>query len=248
MSPLSKLVTPAVLVATLGLALSACGVAGAGTGVHPGVAASINGDSLSSSDVDAAATSFCSALSSGAFGQVGAVSRSELRQGVAGNLLRQTAASQFAAEQGVTIGPYYDTVRAQAADSLPDGLSEDQRDALVEVQSADTYVSEVALAVGEKDLGDGATPSAKIPPDAAKARGAELFAQWLADQDVSIDPSVGIALGPDGSWAPADTTTSVALSSTARLAASDAVGADGKPDPTHTAYVQSLPASQRCGS
>lgn len=253
MSPLrtfaARAARPAVLVTTLGAlglgGLSACSIAG--TGVQPGLAASVAGEAITSARVDEAATAFCEALSDGAFGDVGAVARSELRQGVAGNLLRQAAAERYAAEQGVTIGPYYAKVRSQTLESLPEGISEEAAEALVDVQSAPTYVNEVALAVGEKDLATG-DDGEQVAPDAAQQRGTELFAAWLAEQDVEIDPSLGVALADDSSWVPADTEVTASSSSTAILAGLDPVGADGAPDPKYSAYVSSLPASQRCGT
>ena len=226
------------VVAVLG---TGCGVAG--TDFQPGVAVAVDDATISSSTVDDYATAFCEALESEAFGEVGAVARGELRQGVAGNLARRLAAERFAEEYGVEAGTYYQEVRTQAGQSLA-GLPADVRDPLVEVQSADAYVNAVSLEAGEDAL---AADGAEVTVEAAQQRGLELFAQWVAERDVEIDPSLGIALAEDASWVPQDTSTSVAGSGAALVAGAAPVDAAGAPNPEYTSYVASLPDSQRCG-
>ncbi len=245
MSQLSvrRLVGSALVPVALAAALSACSVAG--TDFRPGVAVEVDGASLSSGTVDEYASYFCEAIDSGAFGaDVGAVARGELRRGVAGNLARKLAAEQFAADYAVTPGSYYDTVRAQSAQTLT-SLPEDARAALVDVQSADAYVNEVALAAGEQALA--AEGREDVKPAEAQDRGAQLFASWLSQNGVEIDPSIGITLAEDGSWVPEDASTSTASSSAAVLGLSDPVDDTGQPNPEYTSYVKSLPDSQRCG-
>lgn len=234
--------TRAAGAAVLAVLAAGCGVAG--TDFQPGSAARVDGGSVSTGTVDEYATYFCEALESGAFGEVGAVARAELKQGVAGNLTRRLAAEQFAEEYGVDTGPYYERVRAQARESLGD-LSEEAGAALVEVQSAEAYVNDVALAAGEDALVAEGTEDPG--PDAAQERGNELFVQWLADQDVEIDPSLGVELAEDGSWVRTDTSTSVAGSTRAVVSAGSPVDEAGQPNPEYTDYVGTLPPSQRCG-
>lgn len=230
-------------VALAAAVLGATGCSVAGTDFQPGVAAEVDGATLSSGTVDEYATFFCEALETGAFGEVGAVARGELKQGVAGNLARRLAAEQFAEDYGVAAGAYYEEVRTQARQGFA-AVPEDARDALVEVQASDAYVNAVALEAGEDAL---AAEGDEVGPEAAQQRGLELFAQWLADREVEIDPSLGLELAEDGSWVPLDTSTSVAGSGAALVADAEPVDGAGQPNPEYSSYVASLPASQRCG-
>lgn len=236
-----SVVTTVVTATALGVLVSGCGVAG--TDYQPGAAATVEDATLSTDTVDRYATYFCDALDAQAFGEVGQVARLELKQGVAGNLARRLAAEEFAAQYDLEPGDYYQQVVNQAREGLGD-LPEAALDALVEVQSSEAYVNEVALAAGERSLTeDGEDPT----QEAAQERGNQLFAQWLADQDVEFDPSLGVELADDGTWVRTDTSTSVAGSSQALVAAGDPVDEAGQPDPAYTSYVASLPSSQRCG-
>lgn len=230
----------AVLVVTSG-----CGVAG--TDFQPGAAATVGGAELPSGTVNEYAGYFCDALESEAFGDVGAVARSELKQGVAGNLTRRLAAEQLAEQYAVDPGEYYQRVRAEAQQDLGDlgDLSQEATEALVEVQTTDAYVNGVALAVGERVLVEEGEENPG--PQAAQARGAAVFTQWLAEQDVEIDPALGVELAEDGTWARADTAASVPGSDLAVVAGLGAVDEAGQPIEDYAAYVSSLPASQRCG-
>ncbi len=231
------LAAAAVLVVTSG-----CGVAG--SGVQPGAAATVGDATVSSATVDEYAAYFCDALDDGALGDVGAVPGAELKQGVAGNLTRRLAAEQFAEELAITPDDYYQQVAAQAEASLT-ALPADATDALVEVQSTQAFVDSVALAAGEDALVAEGEPDPG--PDAAQERGQALFAAWLADQDVEIDPALGVELDDTGAPAQVDGTTSVAASDLAVAAATSPVDDAGQPVAAYSDYVASLPASQRCG-
>ncbi len=221
---------------------SGCSVAG--TGVEPGAAATVGDAMVASSTVDEYAAYFCEALDDGALGEVGAVPGAELKQGVAGNLTRRLAAEQFAEDLAVVPDDYHRQVAAEAESSLT-ALPADARAALAEVQSTDAYVSSVALAAGEQDLvADGDTDPG---PDAAQERGLSLFAAWLAEQEVRIDPSLGVGLDESGALTQVDGSTSVAASDLAVAAATSPVDEAGQPVPAYSDYVASLPASQRCG-
>ena len=224
--------------------LSGCGVTG--TDWRPGLAAEVGDDSLSSDEVDEYTGYFCDALDEGTFGQVAALPRGSLRQGVAGNLSLRLAADQLADDYGVTPGDYYQQVRSQAAESVSD-LPDDARGPLVDVQSAPIYVSEVSLAVGRELLDREGGDS--TDPDAAAARGQEALLAWLDDHEVDFNPSLNIRLTEDGGWEPAggSDATSVAVSDIATAGADDGVDDAGQPTPEYTAYVADLPASHRCG-
>lgn len=195
---------------------------------NPGVAAQVGDDTISMGTVDDMTTAYCQAAET-QLQEDQALPLHYLRGQVAGSLALRAAADQFAAEHGVTADPSYDAAVKQAEQSLAD-LSEAQRQAIIEVQGAATYVAAVEKAVGAT-LGGGGGDKAK------QAAGQQAFQDWLADQDVSIDPRFGVSIG-DGTSQPADTSLSYGLSDTASKADAD------QPD---TEYAGALPDSQRCG-
>ncbi len=231
------------LLAVGALGLSGCGVAG--TDWQPGLAAEVGETDLTSSQVDDYATDFCAILDSGALGpSVGVVARGELRAGIAGNLVRKVAAEQFAAEYGAAPSSYYEKTRTDVASRYPDA-SESELASIVDVQTADVYVNEIAAVVGESTLVHDGTASPS--PDESLQRGLEVFADWLRGQQISIDPSLGIDLGEDGNWQAADASTSIPASAAAVIRAAGPADEAGTPNPDYASYVASLPASQKCG-
>lgn len=194
----------------------------------PGVAARVGDDTISVSTVDDMTAAYCQAAET-QLQEDQALPQHYLRGQVAGSLALRAAADQFAAEHGVTADPSYDAAVQQAEQSLAD-LSEAQRQAIIEVQGAATYVAAVEKAVGAT-LGGGGGDQAK------QAAGQQAFQDWLAGQDVAIDPRFGVSID-DGTSQLADTSLSYALSDTSTKADAD------QPD---TGYAGALPDSQRCG-
>ena len=68
-------------------------------------------------------------------------------------------------------------------------------------------------------------------------RGQQVFAEWLDDNDVEIDPQYGLDLA-EGEVGRIDTNLSFAVSDEAVAAGDEAADA---------AYAKGLPDSQRCG-
>lgn len=194
----------------------------------PGVAARVGDDTISVSTVDDMTDAYCQAAET-QLQEGQALPQHYLRGQVAGSLALRAAADQFAAEHGVTADPSYDAAVQQAEQSLAD-LSEAQRQAIIEVQGAATYVAAVERAVGAS-LGGGGGDKAK------QAAGQQAFEKWLADQDISIDPRFGVSID-DGTSQPVDTSLSYALSDISTRAGAD------QPD---TEYAGGLPDTQRCG-
>ena len=195
---------------------------------NPGVAARVGDDTISVSTVDDMTADYCAAAET-QLQEGQALPQHYLRGQVAGSLALRAAADQFAAEHGVSADPSYDAAVKQAEQSLAD-LSEAQRQAIIDVQGAATYVTAVEKAVGAS-LGGGGGDKAK------QAAGQQAFQQWLADQDVSIDPRFGVSID-DGTSQLVDTSLSYALSDTSTKADAD------QPD---TEYAGALPDTQRCG-
>lgn len=209
--------------------LSGCSTAPA---FSPGVAARVGDETIGLGTVDEVSTSYCAAAEQ-QFEEGQVVPQHYLRDQVAGNLALRSAADQFAAELGVVADEEYDEA-VEAAESSLAGLSEDQRQAVIDVQGASTYVAAVQKAAGEQLLDESGENGGER---AARAAGQEAFVAWLDDQDVTIDPRFSVSI-VDGQAVPTDTSVSFAVSETTQKA--DA----GEPD---TAYAAALPEPQRCG-
>lgn len=195
---------------------------------NPGVAAQVGDDTISMSTVDDTTVSYCQAAET-QLQEDQALPQHYLRGQVAGSLALRAAADQFAAAHGVSPDPSYDAAVKQAEQSLAD-LTEAQRQAIIDVQGAGTYVQAVETAVGGA-LGTSGTSKAKL------AVGQKAFQDWLSEQDITIDPRFGVSIA-DGTSKPTDTSLSYALSDTATKADAD------QPD---TDYAGALPDNQRCG-
>lgn len=195
---------------------------------NPGVAAQVGDDTISMSTVDDLTATYCEAAET-QLQEDQALPQHYLRGQVAGSLALRAAADQFAAEKGVTADPSYDAAVEQAEQSLS-GLDAAQRQAIIDVQGAAAYVQAVETAVGA-ELGTTGGRKAKL------AAGQKAFQEWLADQDVRIDPRFGVSIS-DGTSQRIDTSLSYAVSDTPTKADAD------QPD---TEYAGALPDNQRCG-
>ena len=198
--------------------------------LNPGVAARVGDDTVSVQHVADVAAGYCAAAEPQLQGQV--LPNHYLNAQVASSIALRSAADQMMAEHDVTVDESY--TKAEAAARTDDSLaklSDSARDALIEVQGAQTYVNAAEISVGKAELGG--SPSA----DDAQAAGAKVFLAWLADHDVKFDPKYGVAI-VEGKSVLEDTSLSYALSDTATKA--DA----STPD---TDYAGALPQTQRCG-
>lgn len=187
------------------------------SGWNPGVAAHVGDETLSMSDIDDATATYCDVLESNAE-DAQVVAKRYARARVVSNLVLRSAAEQFAAAEGITAAPSYDdTIRQVRESGSLDGLSDEEQEVVIDVDGAAYYVQAVQEAAGED--------------------GESRFTQWLADQDLDLDPRFGIAF-EDGTAVTADTSLSVGVSEVATTAGAT------EPD---TAYAATLPANQRCG-
>lgn len=205
--------------------LTGCGA----SGWNPGAAARVAGATVPLSEVQDVTAAYCDAvetqLQEGQYVANGVVATQ-----VAGALTLREAAEQFAADEGVEPDA---AALQQAVDTLEPGLaelSEEQADAVREVNLARPYAAAVELAVGLEAVGD-------ADPEAAAAAGREAFAAWLDEQDVRIDPRYPVTI-EGGDVARTTSDISLPVTEGAKKAAS------GEPDET---YAAALPSSQRCG-
>lgn len=193
---------------------------------NPGVAARVGDETVSVDRVDDVSSSFCSYVE-GQLQEGQVLAQHYLRGQVAAALALRIAVDQFADEQGVSAADDYDQAVSQAKEQLG-SLPDDQVQAVIDVQGVQIYLQAVEKSVGEEQ---GATGD-----DATKA-GEKAFQDWLADQDVDIDPRFGVSID-QGVAAPADTGLSFGIGDTTKKADAD------QPD---TAYAALLPDTQRCG-
>jgi hypothetical protein len=221
----------AAATAVLTVALTGCGVTG--TGFQPGVAADVEGETISTDRVDEIVGSYCDAVRPQLQQDGSAIPLSYLRSGVAGQLALVSAAEQLAEEHDVE--PSRDYTRAVTdLEAQVAALPEDQQEAVVEIETSSQYVQAVQLAVGEKLLAD--EGQREPGPEAAGQRGVEELTAWLEDHDVELNPEYGIAI-EEGKLVSKDTQMAVAVGETAKKSGLES------PDPE---YAKSLPAPQRC--
>ena len=194
----------------------------------PGLAARVGDQTVSTHRVADLATTFCSAVSDQLSGQ--ALANHYVNSRVAGSLVLRSAAEQFLADNHAQPDSSYAAAVKQAEAQLG-SMSTAERDAIVEVQGAETYVAAATTAVGRQELGGSASA------DQAAAAGEKKFEAWLDDHHVVVDPRYGLAI-KKGQAVLEDTGLSYALSQTATKA--DAT----QPDAT---YAAGLPSTQRCG-
>ena len=230
---MSKTLRPLVgLLVVPALLLSGCGVAG--TDFHPGVAAQVGDARVSTDKVAELAAGYCSAIQGQLDTNHTIVPQSYLSSVIAGELTMVQAARQLGDDYGVGTGTQYDRKVADLQSAVTQ-LTPAEQQAVIEVESASTYVNDIVQAVGSQRLQDAGT--AKPGLDEATAEGQKALTAWLDDHDVSIDPVFGIEI-KDGKAIPADTSISYAVGKTAKL------GQATTPD---QAYAGALPDAHRCG-
>lgn len=220
------------LAAASALLLTGCGVAG--TSFHPGVAADVGDISITTDHVDKVATDYCLAIEEQLATDNSVLPQRYLRGGVAGQLALKAVADQLAEKYDVSPGAAYDSQIAQLEDAVST-LPKGQQEAVLEVDGSTTFISEIQAAIGTKLLIKQGT--AAPTAEQATAEGQRVFTEWIADNDIQVDPQYGVDF-VDGLPVPADTNLSVAAGDTAKL------GGAANPDPDYSA---ALPAAQRCG-
>ena len=212
--------------------LSGCGIAG--TNFHPGVAADVGDVSITSDRVDSVATNYCVAIEDQLSAEKQVLPQRYLRGGVVGQLALTAVAEQLADLYDVSAGPQYDQMVSEL-DAAVATLDDDVQESVIAIEGSGAYVSGIEVAIGAKLLMEqGATEPS---PEEAAAEGQRIFAEWIADNDVEIDPEYAIAF-VDGVPVPTNTDVSYAVGETAKLGGAENPDAD---------YAAGLPASHSCG-
>jgi hypothetical protein len=222
----------ATTAAALTVVLTGCGVSG--TGFQPGVAAQVDDRTVTTDRVDDIVGLYCGALEEQLATDGSVVPLSYFRGGVAGQLALVLAAEQLADDYGVEPTTDYDRA-VSGIESQTTELPDDQREAVVEVETAGAYIGSVQLAVGQVLLAEEGV--AEPTSEEAGQRGLGAYNEWLDAHEVTFNPEYGVTI-KDGSLVAVDTQLSYPVGEAAKAGQAD------EPDPD---YSGALPESQRCG-
>jgi hypothetical protein len=233
-----RLLRAVPVLATSVLVLSGCGVAG--TQFHPGVAAEVGDQTITSRQLDKVTHDYCTGFDKLSKSDPQAESQPvPLRYYTnlfATILVARAATEQLADDYDVDPSQDYKGRVAQLEPEIAD-LSEDQKAAFREILGADYYNRDVLAQIGEISLHDkGTTDSTQ---DDQYAEGKSVLAAWVADHDVEVNPRYAVDLdAADFDTATQiDTDLSVAVGTKAK---------DGlKPGPEDS-YTSSLPSHLLC--
>jgi hypothetical protein len=213
--------------------LAGCGVAGAQ--FHPGVAAQVGDQTITTRHVDQVTDDYCTAVEKVSKTQPqSAGSATPLRllaHSFANDLVQQAAAEQLADQYGVAPTSAYKSGLAQLEPQLT-SLSDSQKDAVREIVGARAYVENVLNQIGEISLKK--QGKADATDDDQLAEGRKILATWMKDHDVEVNPKYSLELGTDD---PVDTDLSYAVGTSAKA------GLASQADPT---YTDALPGDLVC--
>jgi hypothetical protein len=213
--------------------LTGCGVAGAQ--FHPGVAAQVGDDTITTRHVDQVTDDYCKAVEIVSKGQQQAAGDATpmrlLSHSFAIDLIQKAAAEQIADDYGVEPTSTYKSGLAQLEPQLTK-LSDDQKDAVREIVGARAYLEDVLTQVGDISLKKQGSTDATT--DDQYAEGQKVLAAWMKDHDVTVNPKYSIDLSSND---PSDTDLSYALGKTAKA------GLGSQADAT---YTDALPGDLVC--
>jgi len=214
--------------------LAGCGVAG--TQFHPGIAAEVGDETITTKHVDQVTADYCAGVQAVIKSQGQAVDLQPrpgrtLTQSLISDLITRSAVEQLAEDYDVEPTSTFKTNLAEL-DTVLVKLDDDQRDAVTEYVSARPLAEDLLISIGGIELAK--TSSATATDDDKYAAGQDVLKKWLDDHDVEVNPRYGLDVS---TGSPVDTDVSYALGKTAKggLAATD-----------DTDYAAALPESQSC--
>jgi peptidyl-prolyl cis-trans isomerase SurA len=214
--------------------LAGCGVAGAE--FHPGIAADVGDQTITTRHVDQVTDNYCKAVEVVSKGQEQAANAERpmryLNNIFATTLVTQAAAEQLADEYGVQPSSTYQSSLDQLEPELAK-LNDDEKAAVREVVGAQAYNQDVLTQIGEISLKEQGTANATT--DDQYAEGQKVLDKWMSDHDVTVNPKYSVDFASSDN--PADTDVSYALGDTAKG------GLEATPSP---GYTDSLPGNQVC--
>ena len=213
--------------------LAGCGVAG--TQFHPGIAAEVGDQTITTRHVDQVTDDYC-AVTRRSARPTRSPATSRCRCATSRTSSRpcwSSAPPPSSWPTSTTWQPGSATKSALASfEPQLESLTDEQKDAFREILGARAYTNDVLTQIGEISLEDqGTTDSTQ---DDQLAEGQKLLKAWTADNDVEVNPKYAVDLDTPGQ---ADTDLSVAVGSKAKD------GLKAEPDP---AYTSSLPGHLVC--
>jgi hypothetical protein len=220
------------LTVLVGLLLAA-GLLGGCASARPGVAAEVGSTRLTLADVDEATADICTAFLPQIKEQGATYPLKVLSNFVTGSLTRQAIARQVAEENDLLLPATYDEQMAEA-EKAAEEIPSEVRETYLELAKAGPYADTIMLVAGRQALIDEGVPSSTQEEQAA--RGKEVFAAWVSEHTVEIDPRFGLEV-VDGDVVPTDTSVAVPVSPAALAGAAEQMD---------QAVAAALPESQRC--
>lgn len=217
--------------------LSGCGVAG--TQFHPGIAAQVGDEQISTRYVDDVTDGYCSAIET-VSGDEGTqqIPLRYLGHEFATSLILEAATKQLAEDYDVEPTSSYRATLAALEPQLSD-LSDHERDSVLAVEGAQAYYQDILTTIGAQVVEDEGAPEGTDPDadddTAAATAGQAVLDEWFASHDVEVNPKYSFAYGQPTQ---VDTDTSFAVSDIAKA------GALAEPDQT---YISELPDNLVCG-
>jgi peptidyl-prolyl cis-trans isomerase SurA len=213
--------------------LAGCGVAG--TEFHPGIAAEVGDQTITTRHLDEVTANYCAGFET--LSKADPQSSDEpvplrfVTNQFATLLVEDAAAEQLADQYDVEPGSASKSALASFEPQL-ETLSDEQKDAFQEILGARAYSNDVLTQIGNISLEDKGTSDAT--EDDQLAEGQKVLSSWLADHDVEVNPKYAVDLETPGQ---VDTDLSVAVGTKAKD------GLKAEPDPD---YTSSLPSHLVC--
>jgi hypothetical protein len=209
------------------LLLSACNA-------HPGSAAVVGDDRISTGEVDDVATALCAAQGSSAAGGGQPLASRSARQGALDVLVNSALSRQFGAAQGVEPDQEQVSAALAANEQNIQALPADQRGVFRTTLQHYAEGQLMLLQIGRRSLAKKGTRNAS--DQQAVSEGTRLRNAWAAKHaSVSVDPRFG-SYTKNGL---------VAKSGSLSVPVSQSAADGASPDPS-AGWVSALPASQKC--
>jgi hypothetical protein len=210
-------VRTAVLLAAVGLTLTACST------VHPGDAAVVDGQSISMKTLDRTAEAYCTLSARTAQQQGGAApDNADMRRQAVTSLVSLVVARRLASEKGISPKPASYELTSDQQDQIAKAFPTADAAEIGKAIEQSQEISQIAVALGSRSAGQ--TPTADNQAQLAQAGQAEITKAFKANE-VKFAPRFGIKAGQSD---PTTGSLSVAQADTGK-----ASGAE-------------LPAAQRC--
>lgn len=217
--------------------LSGCGVSD--EQLRPGVAAQIGDTELALDDIDDAIADVCDFFTDQ---QQAAFPRSLVRQQFVSVLIQRAAASAALDEADLALGSDFQQA-VSGLDAANAQVPEAQRAPFVRLAEATTFIDAAATSLGTAAF----SSEGDVPADPAIVtdRGRSIINEWIATNDVEVNPVFRLTVADDGQVVADQGGTSVATSDYASTGFLDPLTAT---EEQVVAAADQLPSSQLCGA